>query len=130
MIYPGRPISLYLMKNDYDRVEELIAETEKIRPDYWGIPYGRAIMHATRGEKDKALSLYQNSEIYALLGMNDEALEHLKKEIANRKNHPYCYYYLLLNNPSYDNIRDDTRFQAVVKSEKEVYERELKKYGV
>ena len=85
-------------------------------------------MHANRGEKDEALSLWKNSEVYALLGMNDEAIEHLEKEIANRKNHPYCYYYLLLNNPFYDNIREDPSFQAIVNSEKKVYERELKKY--
>ena len=129
MIYPGRPISLYLMKKDYDRVEELIAETEKIRPNYYGIPYGRAILHATKGEKEKALSLYQNSEIYALLGMNDEAIEHLEQEIANRKEHPYCYYHLLLNNSFYDNIRNDSRFETIVKKEKKIYERELKKYA-
>ncbi len=84
---------------------------------------------AARGEKEEALALHRNSEIYALLNMTDEALEHLNKEIRGEVRVPYVYYYYLLNNPFYDNLRSDSRFKKVVKREKKLYEANLKKYG-
>jgi len=128
-MFPGRPIGLYLRMKKYEKVEELIAETEKVRPDYLGIPYGKALLLAAKGEKEKALALYKNSEVYSLLGMKDEAIQHLPMEIRKSAAYPYIFYYDLLNNPFYDKLRDDPRFREIVKREKKLYEEHLDKYG-
>jgi len=129
LMFPGRPIGLYFKMNRRDKVEELIARTEKAQPDYWGVPYGKALLLAAKGEKDKALALYKNSEVYSLLGMKDEAIQHLNMEIRKSVEIPYIFYYDLLNNPFYDNLREDPRFQEKVKKEKKLYEEHLDKYG-
>jgi len=128
-MFPGRPIGLYFRMKKYEKVEELIAETEKVRPDYLGIPYGKALLLAAKGEKEKALAFYKNSEVYSLLGMKDEAIQHLNLEIRKSAEYPYIFYYDLLNNPFYDNLRDDPRFEEIVKREKKLYEEHLEKYG-
>jgi len=129
LIFPGRYIALNIKMNRLDTVEELIARTEKSHPDYSLLPYCRALLLAAKGEKDEALALYQNSEVYSLLGMKDEAIEQLNMEIRNETRFPHVYYYLLLNNPFYDNLRDDPGFKRIVKREKKLYEEQLKKYG-
>ena len=61
--------------------------------------------------------------------MKDEALEHLNKEIRKSVPYPYIFYFDLLNNPFYDNLRDDLRFEKIIKKEKKLYEEYLKKYS-
>jgi tetratricopeptide (TPR) repeat protein len=128
-IFPQRPIALYIKMKNQDKVRELLAETEKINPDYWGINYGRALLHATKGEKEKALKLHKNSEIYALLGMKDEAFDHLEKEIRGTAFEPYIFYYELMNNPYYSKLRSDPRYKKFLEREKALYEEALEKYG-
>ena len=129
LMFPGRAIALYFKMNRIDKAEELIAETEKAQPDYWGVPYGKALLLAAKGEKDKALALYKNSEVYSLLGMKDEAIQHLGMEIRKNVEIPHIFYYDLLNNPFYDNLRDDPRFKKIIKREKKLYDEHLEKYG-
>jgi tetratricopeptide (TPR) repeat protein len=129
LIFPGRYIALNIKMGKFDVVEELIARTEKTHPDYSLLPYCKALLLAAKGEKEEALDLHGNSEIYALLNMKDEALEHLNKEIRGEVRVPYVYYFYLLNNPFYDNLRKDSRFKKIVKREKKLYEQHLKKYG-
>jgi TolB-like protein len=129
LIFPGRYIALNIKMEKFDAVEELIARTEKSHPEYSLLPYCKALLLAARGEKEEALALHRNSEIYALLNLKDEALEYLDKEIRGEVRIPYVYYYYLLNNPFYDNLRGDSRFKKIVKREKIVYEQHLKKYG-
>lgn len=129
LIFPGRYIALNIKMEKFDAVEELIARTEKSHPEYSLLPYCKALLLAARGEKEEALALHRNSEIYALLNMKDEALEHLDKEIRGEVRVPHVYYYFLLSNPFYDNLRGDSRFKKIVKREKKLYEQHLKKYG-
>ncbi|NIQ17401.1 MAG: hypothetical protein GTN43_01115 [Candidatus Aenigmarchaeota archaeon] len=129
LIFPGRYIALNIKMGRFDTVEELIARTEKTHPDYSLLPYCKALLLAAKGEKEEALALHRNSEIYALLNMKDESLEHLDKEIRGLVRVPYVYYYFLLNSPFYDNLRSDSRFKKIVKREKKLYEENLKKYG-
>ena len=129
LIFPGRYIALNIKMNRLSAVDELIARTEKSHPDYSLLPYCKALLLATKGQKEEALALYENSEIYALLNMKDEALAHLDKEIRGEVRIPYAYYFYLLNNPFYDNLRDDSRFKRIVKRERKLYDAELKKYS-
>ncbi len=112
-----------------DVVEELSASTETSHPDYSLLPYSKALLLAAKGKKEEALALHKNSEVYALLSMKDEAIEHLNREIRGEVSVPYAYYYFLLNNPFYDNLRSDPRFKKIVKREKKLYDSELKKYS-
>ncbi len=50
----------------------------------------------------------------------------MKRNIKN----DYKYRYLvLINNPDYENLRDDPRFQKIVKQAKQRYEELVRKYG-
>ncbi|MDH5467994.1 MAG: protein kinase [Candidatus Aminicenantes bacterium] len=129
LIFPGQYIALNIKMKRFDTVEELIARTEKSHPDYSLLPYCKALLLAAKGNKEEAIALYKNSEVYALLDMKDEAIEELNQEIRNKVRFPHIYYYLLLNNPFYDNLRDDPRFKRIVKREKKLYDAELKKYS-
>jgi tetratricopeptide (TPR) repeat protein len=128
MMFPGWPIALNIRMKRYNKVEELVARTEKMRPDYWGMPYIKALLYAAKGEKDKALKLFKNSEVYSLLGMKDEAIEHLDKEIRKSVSHPHIFYYDLLNNPFYENLGNDPRFKEIIEREKKLYDEHVKKF--
>ncbi len=130
MIFPGEAIALYVKMQNFKRVEELISETEKNNPEYWGLPYVKALLLAARGEKEKALALYRNSEIFALLNMKDQAFQQLEKEIRGTAQTPFCFYLKLLNYPLYKNLEGDARFDILLKKEKVLYEELKKKYGL
>lgn len=129
LVFPGRPIALFLKMKEFKRVEDMLAQTEKDHPDYWGLPYCKALLFAAKGKKNEALELYQNSEVYSLLGMKDKAIEHLQKEIRGSEPVPYLFYWDLQNNPFYDNLRLDVRFQEILKKEKTIYDRFAQKYN-
>jgi hypothetical protein len=129
LIFPGRYIALNIKMEKFDVVEKLIARTEETHPDYALLPYCKALLLAAKGEKEKALALHQNSEIYSLLGMKDEVIQQLSQEIRGKVKFPHIQYQYLLHNPLYDNLRGDSRFKKIVKREKKLYEVDLKKYG-
>jgi hypothetical protein len=64
--------------------------------------------------------------------MNDEAVEFIREGIEKgleiTQEHLYPYP-ILMTNPFYDNLRDDPRFQEILKEQKDKYEERLKKYG-
>jgi len=129
VLFPGSYASLCIKMKKYDKAEEILTNAEKIDPDASWIKQYKATLLAAKGDKDKALALYKNSEVYSLLGMKDEALKHLNDEIRQSVKYPYLFYLYLLNNPFYDNLRDDPRFREIIKKEKNLYEEYLKKYG-
>jgi TolB-like protein/Tfp pilus assembly protein PilF/predicted Ser/Thr protein kinase len=129
LMFPARYIALKIKMGDFDRVEALIGEIEKTRPDYGRLPYVKALLLAARGKKEEALALHKNSEIYALLGMNDEAFAALATEIRGTTAIPYCFYDDLLNGPLYENLHGDPRFPGLVEREAEVYRECVRKYG-
>jgi serine/threonine protein kinase/Tfp pilus assembly protein PilF len=129
LVYPGRNIALQIMMKRYEKAEELVQRGEKTTPDAEWVRKYRALLLAIRGEGDKALALYKNSEVYALLGMNDEALRALAEEIRGTVFNPYLYYQDLVHNPFYDKLRGDPRFGKLVEREKKLYDQDLKKYG-
>jgi TolB-like protein/Tfp pilus assembly protein PilF len=129
LIFPGRYIALNIKMEKFDVVEELIARTEETHPDYALLPYCKALLFAAKGEKEKALAMHQSSEVYSLLGMRDEAIQHLDQEIRGEVRFPHLHYQYLLNNPLFDNLRGDSRFKKIVRREKKLYEEDLKKYG-
>ena len=75
---------------------------------------------AARGNKDEALGLSADAEIYAMLDMKDEAIAYIKKAMENPLTHTYLS---LVHLPIYDNMRSDLRFQEILDEKKKIYEK-------
>jgi len=120
---------LFIVMKKYDKAEEILTKIEKINPGYSGIAYYKAFLFAAKGEKDKALALHKNGVVYSLLGMKDESIK-LIQDATKEGYTAYAYSYLFLKtSPYFDNLRDDPRFQEIVKKQEKKYEEYLKKYG-
>jgi len=133
---------LILMKR-LDEAEEMINEVELADPDIKDIQYTRAQVYALRGDKEHALELIKGIEryyyyhslfsyIYAISGMADEAIEVIQDGIDKgyEKIKTYLYTYLaLINNPFFDGLRGDQRFQEILRSQKKKYEEMSSKYS-
>jgi hypothetical protein len=101
---------------------------ETTRPGYHGLPYLKALLLAAQGKRNEALTLHRNSEIYALLGMNDEAIDGLRSEIRGSATFPYCYYFNLLNDPFYRKLHGDPRFDEILRVEHRLYDNLMDRY--
>ncbi len=131
-----------IMMEKYDEAEQVIAQVEKQNANLPGIQYVRAYIFAVKGEKEKALAIIHDLDpyeftsliapVYSILGMKDEAIENIQEVIKNGffkvKTYPYTYY-SLIENRFFDGLRDDPRFQEIVKEEKKKYQERLKKYS-
>ena len=98
--------------------------------------YYRALIFASKGQKEKALNTYNTSAInprdnplFSLLGMNEEALIRLSQQSDRQLNRQRSNFLSLKYNPYNDNIRSDPRFQEILAKHKELYEENLAKYG-
>ncbi|NIO48884.1 MAG: protein kinase [Candidatus Aminicenantes bacterium] len=120
---------LLVIKKEYNKAEKLLARAEKINPDYSTIQFYRALLFAARGEKNKALTLRKNGPVYALLGMKDDAIKYIDNKIKKGTEHFQYSYLPLANNAFYESLRDNARFEGIVKKQKKKYEERLKKYG-
>jgi serine/threonine protein kinase/tetratricopeptide (TPR) repeat protein len=129
LVYPGRNIALQIMMKRYEKADGLVLRGEKASPDADWVRKYRALLLAVKGEKDKAIALVKNSDVYALLGMKDEAFRELDKEIRGSVFNPHIYYQDLIHNPFYEKLHGDPRFQKLVEREKKLYDEAMKKYG-
>jgi hypothetical protein len=84
---------------------------------------------AAKGEKEKALAIRKSAAVYSLLGMKDEAIQYIEDEMKKDFEHHDCSYISLSNSPFYDSLRDDTRFQEILKKAKQKYEERLDRFG-
>jgi serine/threonine protein kinase/Flp pilus assembly protein TadD len=128
LVYPGRNIGLQIMMKRYEKADGLVRRGEERTPDAEWVRKYRAVLLAVRGEKEKALALYQNSDVYALLGMKDEAFAAFGREIRGSVFNPFIYYQDLVHNPFYDKLRGDSRFEELVAREKKLYDEAVRKY--
>jgi serine/threonine-protein kinase len=129
LVFPGRYIALNIMMKRLDKAEELIARGERATPDAEWVKKARATLLANGGERDKALALYRNSEIYALLGMPNEAFRELDREIRGTTVYPYIFFQDLIHNPFYDKLRGDPRFKRLVAREKKLYDEAVRTFA-
>ena len=129
-----------IMMKKYDEAEIELAVAEQLEPNNPRIRHHRAWILAAKGEKERALTLikdkasfhYDATSIYSLLGMKDESINNIEEgiNIGFEKTGDYMYSYpSLINNPCYDNLRDDPRFKEIVRRQKKEYDKKLKKYG-
>jgi serine/threonine protein kinase len=121
-------VRLLIIEKNLNQAEEILSRLEKIKTGSFSSERYQAILWAAKGNKMKALGLSKKpfSRVYAILGMKDEAISVIKE--AKKKGVEYDYLFLI-NNPHYDNLRDDVRFKEIVEKAKKVYEERLKKYG-
>jgi adenylate cyclase len=118
-----------LAKGKIDEAEKFLDRIEKISPNYPGNKFYKALLLAAKGEKKKALAFQKNGVIYSFLGMKDKALNYIDKEIAKGKEHFQYSYLPLAHSSFYDNLRDEPRFQDILKEQEKNYEERLRKYG-
>jgi len=129
---PKNPFSLSYLANHLtytgkvDEAEKLLGELARIAPEFFKLPMSRAILFAARGEKVKALELYESPVVYALLGMKDEAIGFMEKSISKGGSYNYLG---LIGLPYYKALHGDPRFEKIVAQAKKTYEERLKKYG-
>lgn len=110
----------------YDAAEKLLKELESIEPGFWVLTEYKAQLHAARGEKEEALSLNKSAVVYALLGLKEEALQAMQKEIKEGVFYPYLR---LINDPAFIKLRGEPQFEIIVSRAKKVHETFQKKYG-
>jgi TolB-like protein/Tfp pilus assembly protein PilF len=122
--------SLLLIKmRKYNEAEELLRKAERLHPRFSTIQNFKSLLLAAKGEKDKALAIRKNGAVYSLLGMKEEAIQYIENELKRDYEHHDCSYISLLNSPFYDSLRDDPRFQEILKKAKQKYEERLKKFA-
>ena len=63
--------------------------------------------------------------IFSLLGMKKEAVRTLNQ--LEKKDFDF-HYLELINDPFFDNLRDEPRFKEIVEKARRVYEERLEKY--
>jgi len=134
---------LLIMMQEFEKAEEVVEQVENRDPKNNDIPYTRAWLFAIRGETEKSLEVINKikqpvyfssllSNVYSILGMKDEAIQNIEYAIAKglekTKSYPYHYRYLT-KNPFYDSLRNDPRFQKIVKAQEERYKDNLKKFS-
>ena len=113
----------HMILGNFDKAEEIIIEAEDAGLDKNWIQETRAYLYAFRGEKEKALEISKNAEIYAILDMKTEALNY----IENTLDRPLSFNYLYLKNyPLFDSLQDEPRFQKILEIQKQKYEERLK----
>lgn len=110
----------------YEEARKFLTELEKVAPESYLLPEHKAQLLAVRGEKEKALALDRSPIIYSLLGMKDEAVKALQKEISEGVLYPYLS---LINDPRFRNLESDPRFRSIVTRAENSHKIFLKKYG-
>jgi hypothetical protein len=61
--------------------------------------------------------------------MKDEVILYLNEDFERINNAQWSWYLWFMNQPSYEFLHSDPRFQEILAKHKELYEENLKKYG-
>ncbi len=109
----------------YNEVRELSVKYEKLFSDN----FFKAALYAVQGEKERALNINDNWQIYLLLKMKDEPLQVMSQRGSSALRTKTSYYVGFSNWPFYDFLRTDQRFQEILAQHKDVYDENLKNYG-
>jgi serine/threonine protein kinase/lipoprotein NlpI len=82
------------------------------------------LLRMGRFKKALELSFQYNAKVYSMLGRKKDAIDFLNGMMTGN----ISYYWDLLNNPYYDNLREDPHFHEIIKKEKKKHEGLLKIY--
>ncbi|MFQ5637740.1 MAG: protein kinase [bacterium] len=119
-----------IIKQQYQQADDFLGLAESLPPGM-AAPFlarTRALYFAAIGEKDKALSVSKWGGALAVLGMKEEALD-LIDDDAQTENF-LATYLPLVGLPIYDSLREEPRFQEIVRREKEKYESRIQRYAI
>jgi serine/threonine protein kinase/Tfp pilus assembly protein PilF len=118
LIKTGRAEEAYPLLERADKATPIEPLVQNLRALYW----------AARGDRERALQSMPEPKatVYAMLGMKEEALALMEREITAGK--PY-FYLDLLHSPLYDKLRAEPRFQAILRQQLAVHEERMRKYG-
>jgi tetratricopeptide (TPR) repeat protein len=131
---------LLVMTNKLNEADKEIERARNIKPNHPDIDSNQGLLEAARGEKEKALACIKEEErkgfvvtwVYLLLGMKGEAIRNIEAGIEKgfETHGEYLYSYpSLAKNPVYKKLKDEPRFQEILKREEVKYKEKLKKYG-
>jgi TolB-like protein/Flp pilus assembly protein TadD/predicted Ser/Thr protein kinase len=120
-------IKMLLGNGKTQAAEDIFRRVEQENPGHEQLERARALILAKRGESAQALDIGRNYVIYALLGMQDGALDAMEDIIE--KSDTDLPYLELLNMRLYDGLRDFPRFQALLAGQKRIHEERLAKFG-
>ena len=131
---------LLVMTNKLNEAEKEIGRARNIKPDHPDVGLNQGLLEAARGGKEKALAFIKEEErkgfvvswLYLLLGMKDEAIRNIEAGIEKGfETHGECLYSYpsLAKNPVYKKLKDEPRFQEILKREEAKYKEKLEKYG-
>jgi tetratricopeptide (TPR) repeat protein len=130
-----RPI-LLILTGRLDEADRAIGTLEEHGWDPDRIPFLRELVAALRADRGPGHVLENGAPgiapggtyAFLALGLKDEAIANIRAGIDRGfANGMYLYSYpSLAKNPFYRAIRDDPRFRAILKSQKDAYIRELK----
>jgi len=136
-IMPGNSYNLgtwaliLVLKEDYEKAGEVLRRIESLPKGFsFYASLTKALYLAGTAEKDKALEGIRYGNVLAFLGKKDEALDRIEAAVKDGTELYSAFYsYLPLTKLDvYESLRDDPRFQEIVKKEKEKYEQKRKKY--
>jgi tetratricopeptide (TPR) repeat protein len=118
----------YLRTGNFDKAEEILRKLRAANQNPKSIQFLQMILYALRGKREEVIKLNQtSSQAFAIINLKDQAISIMQKALRSNKD-SFKYLYLI-NNPHYDNLRDDPRFQKIVLDAKKIYEERLRKYG-
>jgi tetratricopeptide (TPR) repeat protein len=112
-----------VMAGRHEEVEPMLKSWEENYPESATGNWSRGFLLARQGMKEEALSKARTESIYITLGMEEEAIDYIKRRIHTVRDYPYLH---LKNNPLYDPLRDNTEFNQILEERKKVYQAVLK----
>jgi len=140
-----------VMTGRLDEAEMTIKSFESVHPENRRPYLPSALLAAYQGEKEKALELISGTGdepvpehiaatrllspegtcLYLLLGMENEAIQNIEAGIENGFADRLMYLYSypsLSGNPQFKVLRKDLRFQNILKKQKDLYLKEIKRF--
>ena len=122
-----------MLTKRYDEAEEMIEKYVNSYPESNFALQLKALKFAIHGEKEKALAVKLDkagkARIYPFLGMKEEFFQFIVEDSQLAQKRKCSNYLWYKNNPIHDFLRSDPRFQKILAEHKQLYEKNLKKYG-
>jgi serine/threonine protein kinase/tetratricopeptide (TPR) repeat protein len=117
----------------FEEAAALLEEAKKMELSSPDMPMGNISLYnaylltkTDRFEEVLELSVQPDAKIYSMLGKTDDAVDFIQSIINKRKT---SKYWDLLNNPYYDNLREDSRFLEIIEQEKKKHDRLTQIFG-